>query len=89
MSQPSEERPKRLYGKDITPPEAWLDYIADNVHSYVTQPVSMRADALSNRALCWKKDGDILGEVPKENQAESVMIYVGYAGTQTPAHKVC
>ncbi|KAL6056808.1 JmjC domain-containing protein [Balamuthia mandrillaris] len=68
---PAHERKERLYGKDITSPTEWIEHVENNLYP----------------CLLWKRKEDLLGDVPCTAQAESVMIYVGYHGTQTPAHK--
>ena len=71
MNLPVEDRDRLLYGKDIPSPECWKDYLASKLHQF----------------MLWKQKGDLLGDIPKDLEPESLMIYIGYHGTITPAHK--
>ncbi|RKO87560.1 hypothetical protein BDK51DRAFT_9852, partial [Blyttiomyces helicus] len=59
-----------LYGKDITCPAPWVDYVHEVIPEFLHSLGS----------------SDMLAMLPKELQPENFMIYVGHHGTNTPAH---
>eukprot|EP01027_Heterolobosea_sp_BB2_P017835 GEZU01025219.1.p1 GENE.GEZU01025219.1~~GEZU01025219.1.p1 ORF type:complete len:926 (+),score=166.32 GEZU01025219.1:96-2780(+) len=65
------KRKQLLYGKDVQSPEEWKTYIASKIHPY----------------FMWKDKGDLLGEMPKDVEPETLMIYIGYENNRTPGHK--
>jgi len=60
-----------LYAKDVPPPPVWEEHVRQNLHA----------------SFLWKGEEDLLGTVPSYAQPESVMCYIGFHGTRTPAHK--
>jgi len=69
VTQDPSERKKTLYGKDITCPEQWRNYLAHHLNSY----------------FCYEQK-DLVCHLSKEQQPETLMVYIGIDNTYTPAH---
>lgn len=70
IKQNNNNKPPLLYGKDVPTPSEWNSFVTSHMLP----------------CLAYKRNGDILGSVPSDLSIETKMCYVGYHGTQTPAH---
>lgn len=74
------KRKRNLYGKDITCPEPWRNYMASHLNAYFCYEhrdlVSHLSKYVSPRTCL----------IPREQQPETLMVYTGTENTYTPGH---
>jgi hypothetical protein len=89
-----------LYAKDVPPPAEWEAHVRQHLHPTFLWKVRARSPlcvvchvcvvcvVVKPTQTCAQGDEDLMGTLPPHTQPESVMCYIGFHGTRTPAHKV-
>lgn len=70
LQEPQQRNPANLYGKDISCPSEWEEYVAEKIPSYLT----------------YRGERDLNIHLPPSLAPVSLMIYVGFEGNLTPGH---